>query len=147
MVEFRIRMFEVRMSHVKILGCIIEMDRWEPFRTLTPLPVVTPTGVFLAVPSRTENLLVYRMTGPSGFGLPPMIRLSVSRRNLLSNFHYPKFLPLQSGKSVYRYRTYTRIDSEPAKKIPSRDSINRHHLTQRYIFATIDTNYNANCTI
>jgi hypothetical protein len=56
MVEFRIRMFECRMSQDdKILGCIIEIDRWEPFRTLTP--VVTPTGVFLAVPSRTENLL------------------------------------------------------------------------------------------
>ena len=98
MVEFRIRMFEVRMSHVKILGCIIEMDRWEPFRTLTPLPVVTPTGVFLAVPSRTENLLVYRMTGPSWFGMPLTILLSVPIRNLRANFHCPKFLPLERGK-------------------------------------------------
>ena len=74
------------------------MDRWEPFRTLTP--VVTPTGVFLAVPSRTENLLVYRMTGPSGFGLPPMILLSVPIRNLRANVHCPKFLPLERGKAV-----------------------------------------------
>lgn len=74
-----------------------------------------------------------------------------SNKKFMSKFSLSKIFAAWAWKSrVYRYRTYTRIDSEPAKKIPSRDSIDRHHLTQRYIFATLCDNrhkLNANCTL